>query len=145
MQHSAMNSFPIYFAVLWLGISTLLGWVSGWYSLMQHYPNREDPALFTLRAQSGSMGSGVQMRRILNLSACHGGLRIGILRIFGLMSKDFFVPWEVITITRRKNYFQLLAELNFGTPSKGRLVIPAHVANQLAHAVPDYWPERESV
>ena len=50
-----MPYFPVYFAFLWLGVTMLLGVLSGWFSLMQRYPNREETPLLTLSAQSGSM------------------------------------------------------------------------------------------
>lgn len=143
MQTQAMQYFPIFFILVWLGVTTLLGLLSGWFSLMQMYPNQDEVTLLTLRAQSGSMGFGVNMQGVLRLSACPSGLRVGIFRIFGIFNKDFFVPWDAISVVRRKSFFLPVAELNFGSPSKGRLVIPAHVANRLAHAAPNRWPERE--
>ena len=85
------------------------------------------------------------MGGILRLSVCPSGLRVGMVRIFGIFSKDFLVPWQAISVTRRKSFFLPVAELNFGTPSNGRLVIPTHVANRLAHAARESWPERGPV
>jgi hypothetical protein len=48
--------FPVFFVLLWLVATTTLGFLSGWYSLMRKYPNREDEALLETRFQSGLMG-----------------------------------------------------------------------------------------
>jgi hypothetical protein len=84
--------FPIAFAGLWLAITTTLGIFSGWFLLMWKYPDRkEETALLQLKRQSGSMGLGVAMQRILSISVCPSGLRVGIMRIFGLFCRDLVI------------------------------------------------------
>ncbi|HEY5347424.1 MAG TPA: hypothetical protein VIJ72_04465, partial [Rhizomicrobium sp.] len=56
--------FPLFFAGLWLFVTTILGAISGWYSLARKYPDRPEDAVLTLRFQSGSVGL-VSMRGIL--------------------------------------------------------------------------------
>jgi hypothetical protein len=134
--------FPLFFVGLWLAITTILSLLSGWIPLMTRYPNRPDeqPAL-RIRYQSGMMGLWVNMRGILSLSVCSSGLRIGMMRLFGPFSRDFFVPWGEIAVVRKTPLFWPLAELRFGNPVVGRLSIPAHVADKLAYAAGDRWPE----
>jgi hypothetical protein len=134
--------FPLFFAALWLTVSTILAILSGWFRLMARFPNQIVEPLLRIRGQSGSMGLGVSMQGILTLSVCPSGLRVGIMRVFGPFCRDFFVPWEAISITR-KNVLLLwpVAKLQFGSPSVGSLTIPAHVANRLARAAMGRWPE----
>ena len=54
--------FLISFALLWLAVTTVLGVLSGWFSLMRKYPDRPENPLYQLKRQSGSMGLGVGMR-----------------------------------------------------------------------------------
>ena len=136
-----MGYFLVFFATMWLGITTLLGHLSGWYCLMRQYPDKAEVPLLALSGQSGSMGSSVGINGILRLGVCASGLRVGILRIFGLFSRDFFVPWSEITISRKTSFFRDTAELNFGSPSAGHLAIPAAIANRLAAAARESWPE----
>ncbi len=138
-----MDFFPLFFVAFWISITVLLGFVSGWYTLMKRFPDRGETARVTLRAQSGSVGA-VRMNGILKLEACPSGLRVGILRVFGPFSRAFFVPWDQISVQRRKSFFQPVAELNIGTPSLGKLVLPDYVANRFAREVPECWPETEA-
>ena len=133
--------FPVAFVLMWLMVTTILGFLSGWYVLMQRYPNRKDEALLKLGYQSGQMGLWVGMRGVLNVSVCHSGLRIGILRVFGVFCRDFFVPWEEISVRRRDRFLWRAAELQFGHPAVGKLSISAHIADRLARSASGHWPE----
>jgi hypothetical protein len=140
-QHFAVF-FPLFFAVLWLTVTTILAVLSGWFRLMARFPNQVDEQpLLRVRGQSGSMGLGVSMSGVLTLSICPSGLRVGIMRVFGPFCRDFFVPWQDISITRKNVLLWTLAKLQFGSPSVGSLTIPAHVADRLARAGTERWPE----
>lgn len=129
--------FPLFFAAVWLGVTTLLGFFSGWYALMQQYPDRDEKPLLQLNWQSGMMGAiGVNMRNILRIGVCPSGLRIGILRIFGVFCRDFFVPWRDIDVAKKDWFLWTMTELRFGKPGVGRLLIYAPTAERLATAVP---------
>jgi hypothetical protein len=145
MQNLGAQHFLLFFAALWLGITTLLGVLSGWFALAHRYPDRNEQPLLVLRGQSGSMALGVRMNNILKISVCPSGLRVGILKIFGPFCRDFFVPWNAISIERRKYFFIPVAELQFGTPSNGKLMLAAYVANRLAKSAGENWPEKEVV
>jgi len=133
--------FPLFFASLWLTVTTILAVLSGWFRLMAKFPNQALEPILQVRGQSGSMGLGVSMRRILSLGVCPSGLRVGIMRVFGPFCQDFFVPWEDIRVTRRTVLFWPIAKLQFGSPAIGSLTISAHVANRLARAAMGRWPE----
>jgi hypothetical protein len=102
-------------------------------------------ALLTISGQSGSMGLGVHLNHVLRLSVCPSGLRVGIMKVFCPFSGDFFVPWEEISIERKKYYFMAAAEFRFGSPSYGKLIIANHVANRLAKSAGSVWPETAPV
>ncbi len=85
--------FLIGFPLFWFAVTMLLSFVSGWYGLMERYPDRAETALAVLANQSGSLGA-VSMRGILKLSVCPSGLRLGIMRIFGPFCRDLFVTLE---------------------------------------------------
>jgi hypothetical protein len=132
--------FPAYFLVLWLVVTSLLGLWSGWYRLMRRFPDQMEAPLLELRNQSGTFGV-VGMSRVLTIGACHTGLRLQIMRIFGPFSRPFFVPWNEVSARRRDRFLMPVVELEFGTPAEGRLSLPAEVANRLARAIPERWPE----
>ncbi|MGO9485421.1 MAG: hypothetical protein ACLPX9_12675 [Rhodomicrobium sp.] len=139
-QHFAIF-FPVFFAAMWLTVTSLLGLLSGWYFLMNKYPDRYEEPLLRAKYQSGSMGLGVSMSCILTISVCRSGLRVGIMRLFGPFCRDFFVPWEEIRVRRLNRFLFSLAELEFGDFSFWKLKIMAGLANRLASAAQGRWPE----
>ena len=96
--------------------------------------------MLTLKNQSGALGF-VSMRSILNLSVCPSGLRIGMMRVFGPFCSEFFVPWEMISVSRRDWFFWRTAVLNLAPDSNWRLSLPSEVADRLARAASSRWPE----
>jgi len=132
--------FPVFFIGLWLFVTTVLAVLSGWISLMMRYPDRPERAILKLRWQSGTMGMGVGMRSLLTLSVCPSGLRVGMFRLFGVFCRDFFVPWEEVSISRRESWLLgSRAKIIFG--STGSLTLTSNVADRLARATPERWPE----
>jgi hypothetical protein len=133
--------FPLFFVALWLTVTTVLALLSGWFRLMEQYPDQSIEPILRLRGQSGSMGSGVGMQGILVLSVCPTGLRVGMMRIFGPFCGDFFVPWESIAVIRKRIQFWPVAKLQFGNPVVGTLSISAGTADKIARAAMGHWPE----
>lgn len=130
--------FPLFFVGMWLLVTTSLARKAGWPDLSDRYPNREEQPVRVLRFQSGWMG-GVSMSSVLRLEACPSGLRVGILKLFGLFSRDFFVPWNEIRIRRRTRFIWNVVELDLG--GVGKLGLFDYAANKLARSVPGAWPE----
>jgi hypothetical protein len=143
LQHDFPLFFPVVFICLWLAITTLLGWISGWFALMRTFPNRPEQPLRTFSNQSGSL-SGVNMRSILRVAVCPSGLRFGLTRLFGPFSRDFLVPWSSITVTRVDKFWGKAAQISLGTPPLGTLTVPAYVADRIARAASEHWPEAGS-
>ncbi len=136
--------FPLFFATLWLAVTTVLALVSGWFRLMTTFPGQPSQPSLRLRGQSGTMGAGVGFHGILTLSICQAGLRIGMVRLFGPFCRDFLVPWDAISVSRKSFLFWPTARLEFGHPVVGTLRVSAHVANRLARAAGHSWPEAGS-
>ncbi|HEY2661637.1 MAG TPA: hypothetical protein VGI79_18095 [Caulobacteraceae bacterium] len=141
-QRFAPFVFPVFFLAMWLGVTTVLGVMSGWFALMSAFPDNDEKTSFKLTQLSGSMGLSVHMNGILTLSVCPCGLRVSIWRLFGPFSQNFMVPWNQITVERRTRFFVPRADLMFGQLSLGHLEIPAHVADRLARRSVGRWPEK---
>jgi hypothetical protein len=124
----------------WLAVTTLLTLASGWYRLAARYPNRIDEPLLRIHVPSGSMGL-VGMRNLLTLSPCPSGLRVSMFRLFGPFCRPFFVPWDDVAVLRTKMFFAPAARLQFGKPIAGTLAVEAYIANELARAAGERWPE----
>jgi hypothetical protein len=133
--------FPFAFVALWLMGTTLLAFLSGWFRLMGQYPDQAEEPMLRLRCQSGAMGLGVHMTGILTLSVCPSGLRVGMMRAFGPVCRDFFVPWERLAIVRENRLLGSIAKLQFGNPASGTLRISANTADRLARVAGGRWPE----
>jgi hypothetical protein len=126
-------AFPVFFVGMWLLVTTVLGFMSGWSSLARRFPDRSEAALLKIGSQSGVMGPmGVGMRGILVLSACPSGLRVAIWRIFGPFSRPFLVPWDEIGVRPVKIFFRSYARLSFGRAEAGVLSIERNVWDRLA-------------
>lgn len=74
--------FVLAFPLLWFTVTMILSVLSGWFRLVERYPNRDEIPIVNLANQSASLGL-VSMRGILKLGVCTSGLRIGIMQIFG--------------------------------------------------------------
>jgi len=128
--------FPVLFVGMWLTVTTLLGFMSGWFRLQKQYPAQSEPSQLTLRMRSGRMGAGVNMNGILTLSAGPSGLRVSILRLFRPFEKPFTVPWDHISVESRSSFFLPMAKLTFGNPEIGNLTIDARLWQRLAVVSP---------
>lgn len=131
--------FFLFFAGFWVFVTWSLGKKAGWFRLAERYPDQEEGAVRRLRCQSGQLG-GVAMSGILHLDVCPSGLRIAMLKLFGLFHRKIFVPWSEIAVQRKRKLFSPVAELRFGR-DESTLEIPDYVANQIARSVPERWPE----
>jgi len=131
--------FPVFFAGLWLGITTLLSSLSGWPALMKAFPDRDEPALLRLSGQSGQMGPGVNMQGVLTLSVCPSGLRLGMSRFLAPFAHDVLVPWNQISANRKQVLFGQVVRLQFGQAA--HLTITQALADKLAVAAGGRWPK----
>jgi hypothetical protein len=142
----AVALFPLLFIALALGIGSLIGLISGWYSLQSRYPDQPDEPILKLRFQSGMMGQvRANLRNVLTLSACQGGLRVGMWRLMGPFCRDFYVPWQEISVERSPTLFGQGARLTFGSPAVGSLFVSGKLADQLARAAGERWPEKTQI
>jgi hypothetical protein len=132
-------ALPFLIAGLCIGMGWLMGVQSGWYDLARRFPNRTDPPITAFKYRSGWFKQGVAFNGILHLYVCRAGLRVGVVRIFGPFSNDFFVPWEEITVTRGRQWLQAAARLQLA--DAGSLSLRAPLADALARAAGDLWPE----
>lgn len=135
-----MIAGAIAFVVVWLLVSIILGLLSGWYSLMRVFPDRpQEKAVATFRRESGMVGP-VSMHGILTLSLCPSGLRVGIMKFFGPFAKDFLVPWNEISVSRKRMLGWKYADVCLG--DYGKLRVSDLLADRLWRTVPQSWPER---
>jgi hypothetical protein len=143
-QHFA-QVFPVYVCGLWLVVTTILANISGWFALQNRFPVRPAQELQKLRFQSAAMGKGAAIPKtsfnaVLIVVICAEGLKIDIIRIFGLFSRPFFVPWDEITLTTRRRLFGMVTDLTFGTPAIATMTARGRLAERIREAHPAPLP-----
>jgi len=129
-------AFPFLFIGMWVIVTTMLGFMSGWFNLQQWYPaDGDEEPLLKLRGQSGSMGLGVSLSGCLVLRSYRSGLGLAIWRIFGPFQKPLLIPWRDIKAAEKRYFFFMnMVRLDFGNPSNGKLTIRAGVWQRLVNA-----------
>lgn len=128
-------AFPLFFVVIWLLVTTIVGVTSGWFGLQQWYADdRSDEPLLKLKRQSGVMG-GLAINNALILAACHSGLSVRMSRILAPFQRPLLVPWSEIEAEPSRSFFTPMVKLSLGKPSNGTLKIPAHSWARLVEAV----------
>ncbi|HEX4694513.1 hypothetical protein [Sphingomonas sp.] len=140
--------FPACFVAFWLLIVTMLGFISGWFTLQRRYPRGPGGPIRTFRMKSGSMGrfglGRVSMNGILNLAPTHNGLRVGVFRLFGPFQRPFEVPWNEIQVERRTRFLVPGARLTFGI-DEGNLTLAVGLWNRIVDSAPERERPRLSV
>ena len=107
---------------------------------MRVFPDRpQEKPVATFKRESGMVGP-VSMHGILTLSLCPTGLRVGIMKLFGPFAKDFLVPWDAISVSRKRMLGWKYADVSFG--DYGKLRVSDLLADRLWRTVPQSWPER---
>ena len=124
--------FIVFGSALWLGVTSMLGLVSGWFRLAKAFPDRaaEQP-IERLGSVNGILGP-ISYKFALRLDVCPGGLRVGVTRTLGPFCKPFFVPWSNITAGRGNMMLATYYKLSFGAPPIGELRLHTGTAQKLA-------------
>jgi hypothetical protein len=129
--------FPLLFLAMWFAVTTLIGFMSGWFSVQDWYADDGSEApLLTLRGLSGTVGragfgGGLQLR------AYPASLGIRVLRLLGPFQKPLKVRWSEIEAVPVTRFLLPMVELRLGAPPKGTLRISAGSWARLVDAVPN--------
>ena len=142
MEYLVFINIPLFFVGMWLGITGLLGFLSGWQALAQRYPNRADTPLKSLSGRSGRMGAlGTGYNHVLTFGVCRSGLRVEVFWLFAAFNKPFFVPWDQIQTENIDGIFYDETRLTFGRPQHGTLIVARSLADEIAASAPKgTWP-----
>jgi hypothetical protein len=129
-------AFPLFFVALWLGVTTLLHHLAGWGRLMDRFPDREDRLIERVSMTSGRLGAfpAINYNNCLTLDVCDGGLRVSVLRLVGMFSRPFLVPWNRIRVARQRVFLFDYYRLSLGDPEEGVLAIRPRIARRIAQA-----------
>ena len=128
------------FAALWLGITYMLGRMSGWTVLQDVYPDHDEAARERFRMQSASLGGAfgmpVNFNGCLTIDACASGVRFRLWRIFGMFQRPFLVPWGDISVDEKNLLFLKAARLRFARWPGGQVTMRKARWNRIAVQAP---------
>lgn len=127
--------FVICFSLLWIGITSLLGMLSGWKRMERTFPDRPEQPIERFAYESARM-RGVNFKNCLAFEVCPTGLRISLMRILGPFRKPLFVPWSQIRAVREKLAFFNYVRLTLGMGQEGSLAIHAQAFERIAQTSP---------
>jgi hypothetical protein len=109
MQSTGADSFPwgnsvgfvVFFVVLWILISGLLGVASGWPILAKQFRATARPLGLTLRGQVWRIGS-VPERNVTGLVVAQEGLYLWTFWPFSLRRPPLLIPWVAVRAVRER-------------------------------------------
>jgi hypothetical protein len=131
--------FPIAFIAMWCGVIWLLGRISGWQRLGQHYAYRGEIRGVSRGFQSAMMGYSrwrlVRYRACLNVTVDSGLLILKPWFIFGLFQPPLGIPLHDLVRAERTFLFWTFCELRAAPEPRIRMLLSLRLAN---------WIERQA-
>jgi hypothetical protein len=133
-------AFPLYFAALWCFVCALLSYIGGWTALAKRFGCQSAFAGACWRFQSGQMRWYVNYGNCLTVGCNADGLYLAVMPLFRFRQPPLLVPWEEITVTRRRFLFIHWVRFGLGRELDIPLSIRTKLAERLRVAVGDRWP-----
>ena len=110
--------FFILFPLMWVFITTLLAYMSGWAKLGQRFRATAPPAGQRFRMVSGAMRNGlfpVNYGGCLTVAVDDGGFYLSILFLFRWQNPPLYLPWtKVVSLVEKRVLFSRLAVIHLG-------------------------------
>ena len=108
--------FALSFVAMWLAVTFLLSYISGWALLARNYrAQRAYMGRFerVRNSRMGPLGPFGGARNALSFGVDASGIFLRMFVLFRINCRDLFIPWTDITITRGKSFFVEYVELHF--------------------------------
>jgi hypothetical protein len=134
------------FVLLWIAVTWLLSYTSGWVALARIYRADREATGIPVRLRAARMGHGAagQFRNVLTLWVGDEGLQLRLQWLFRINSPDLFVPWTEIAATRGRQWFFDYIELKFLQAPEIPLRLYGEAAERVCAAAGERWPEKNS-
>jgi len=135
--------FPLFlFVAVWLGITFLLSWISGWRLLAQRFRAQEPWNGQRWGWQSARLRWGCNYNNCLTVGASPEALYMSIMPLFGLFSPALLIPWQEIEVETGKLFFGWYntALLKVGNEERVSVRIYGKLVNRLREAAGPGWP-----
>ena len=131
------------FVLLWLAVTFLLSYISGWAFLAEHYRAGRPYAGRYERirsSQMGPLGPFGGARNALNVGIDHEGLHLRMFILFRLNCRDLFIPWRDITVSRGRSMFVDFVEFHFRQAPKIGVRIYGKAGEVIQALAGPVWP-----
>jgi len=128
---------------LWLGVTFLLSYISGWAFLAEHYRAARPYAGRYERirsSQMGPLGPFGGARNALNVGIDSEGLHLRMFILFRLNCRDLFIPWRDITVSRGRSLFVDFVEFHFRQAPKIGVRIYGKAGEVIQALAGPAWP-----
>ena len=137
-------AFILLFVGMWLVVTFLLSYLSGWAFLARHYRAALPYAgrYERIRAsQMGPLGPLGGARNAVYVGIDPAGLHLRMMILFRANCRDLFIPWPEISVTRGRAYFQEYLEFHFRQAPKIGLRIYGKAGEVIQTLAGPAWPE----
>ncbi len=131
------------FVALWIAVTWLLSYTSGWVALARIYRASREAGGIPVRLRAARMGRNLvgQFRNVLTLWVGSDGLQLRLQFFFRINSPDLFFPWTDVSVTRGRQFFFDYVELKFRQAPEIPLRIYGKSGELVREAAGDDWPE----
>jgi hypothetical protein len=136
-------SFILLFAGLWIGVTFLLSYLSGWAFLAEHYraarpfAGRYERVSSSQMGPLGPLGGG---RNALYAGVDPDGLHLRMFILFRVNCRDLCIPWPEIAVTRGRAYFSDYIEFHFRRAPKIGVRIYGKAGEAIKTLAGPAWP-----
>lgn len=106
----------LFFVSLWLGVTFLLSYITGWANLAAHYraatPYKGRYERLP-QSQLGRFGIFGSARNAVYVGIDPDGLHLRMFILFRINCRDLFIPWRDISVSRGKTFLWNYLQLRF--------------------------------
>jgi hypothetical protein len=132
--------FPLYFGALWCLVCALLSYIGGWTPLAKRFRWQSAFVGDRWRFQSGQMRWHVNYGNCLTVGGNAQGLYLAVLPLFRFRQPPLLIPWEEVTVARRRFLFLQWVRFELGRELHIPLLVRPRLAERLRVAAGDRWP-----
>jgi len=132
--------FPLFFGALWCVVCALLSYIGGWATLANQFRWQSAFVGDRWRFQSGQMRWNVNYGNCLTVGGNPQGLYLAVLPLFRFRQPPLLIPWEEVTVTRRRFLLLQWVRFELGNELHIPLSIRPKLAERLQFAAGDRWP-----
>jgi hypothetical protein len=136
-------AFLLLFVGMWLAVTYLLSYISGWVTFAKYYRATRPFNGANVRVRGAQMGRSLMgnFRNVLTVGVNTEGISLHLLFLFAINSPDLFVPWPDITVSRGRRWFMEYIEFRFKRAPDIPLRVFGRPGGEIQGAAGAKWPK----